>query len=302
MSCPKAGPAGVFMRKKILAVVGLLTMSAAWAEDAAREAASFSDTSTLATLLERIPGTPAPTSWLPDAILYRYDATRFDKDKTMLEVHRVFGQWCKAKSGRIFQPRENNCTFLKNGFGCAVGELQYPGLGSDFERGLKGAAGTSGDTVQVGWPRAAWVISDNALFNIFVNKGANQISIVGGLQRCMADRNKLVSAMAFVSIDGNNDLLFLDERGYDLIAKRGAELSKQAADKKKEEIVQKKLQETARVAALGAGDFVINLKNGLRGMVVEMKPPLAQIQWDKGYGSKSVEWSRLEELSPDKPR
>ena len=290
------------MKKKTLAVVGLLAMSTAWAEDAAREAASFSDASTLATLLERIPGTSAPTSWLPDATLYRYDAARFDQDKTMVEVHRVFGQWCKAKSGRILQPRENNCTFLKNGFGCAVGELQYPGLGSDFERGLKDAAGASGDTVQVGWPRAAWVISDNALFNIFVNKGVNQISIVGGLQRCMADRNKLVSAMAFVSIDGNNDLLFLDERGYDLIAKRGAELSKQAANKKKEEAVQKKLKETARVAELGAGDFVINLKNGLRGTVVEMKPPLAQIQWDKGYGSKSVEWNRLEELSPDKPR
>ncbi|TXI77979.1 MAG: hypothetical protein E6Q42_04040 [Dechloromonas sp.] len=289
------------MKKKFFAVVGLLAMTVVWAEDA-REAASFSETSTLATLLERIPGTLGTVSWLPDVTLHRYDAARFDKDKSMVDVHRLFGQWCKAKSGRIFQPRENNCTFLKNGLGCAVGELQYPGLGSDFERGLKDAAGPAGETVQVGWPRAAWLISENVLFNIFANKGANQVSIVGGLQRCVADRNKLVNAMAFVSIDGNNDLLFFDDHGYAAIAKRGAELSKQVADKKKEEAAQKRAQETASVAALNAGDYVIHLKNGQRGMIVEMKPPLAQIQWDKGYGAKAVEWNRLEELKPEKSR
>lgn len=289
------------MKKKILAIVGLLAITAVWAEGA-QDDASFSEASTLTNLLERIPGTPEPTSWLPDATLYRYDAARFDKDKSMLEVHGLFGQWCKAKSGRIFQPRENNCMFLKNALGCAVGELQYPGLGSDFERGFKDSAGASGDTVQVGWPKATWLISKNMLFNIFANKGANEVSIVGGLQRCMVDRNRLVRAMAFVSIDGNNDLLFLDERGYDAIAKRGAELLKLAADKRKEEAAQKKIQETSSVAALSAGDYVINLKNGLRGMIVEMKPPLAQIQWDQGYGSKSIEWNRLEELRPEKSR
>lgn len=284
------------MKKKVFAVVGLLTITGVWADDT-RETASFSEVSTLASLLERIPGTQVSTAWLPDATLYRYDAARFDKDKSMADVHRLFGQWCKAKSGRIFQPRENNCTFLKNGLGCAVGELQYPGLGSNFERGFKDAAG---DSAQVGWPKASWLISENVLFNIFANKGANQVSIVGGLQRCMADRNKLVSAMAFVSIDGNNDLLFLDEPGYDAIAKRGAELSKQAADKKKEESAQKKAQESARVAALNIGDYVIHQKNGLRGMILEMKPPLGQIQWDKGYGTRSVEWNRLDELRPEK--
>lgn len=290
------------MKKKVLAVVGLLALTIASAQDATRDAASISDASTLTTILEQIPGEPIPISWLADAVVYRYDVARFDKDKSMLDVHRIFDQWCKARSGAIVQPRENNCALLRNGLGCAVGELQYPGLGNDFERGLKDAAGTSGDAVQVGWPRATWVISNNALFNIFVNKGTNQISIVGGLQRCVIDRNKLVSAMAFISINGKNDLLFMDEHGYDAIAKRGAELSKQAADNKKEEVAQKKMHEAARVVALGAGDYVINLKNGLRGMIVEMKPPLAQIQWDKGYGSKSVEWNRLEDLGPDRPR
>lgn len=284
------------MKKKIFIILGLFATTIAWAESA-QNAEAFSETSAITNLLERVPGSPVAIPWLPDATLYRYEAARFDKDKSMVEVHRLFGQWCKAKSGRIFQPRENNCTFLKNSLGCAVGELQYPGLGSDFERGFKDAAG---DSAQVGWPKASWLISENVLFNIFANKGANQVSIVGGLQRCMADRNKLITAMAFVSIDGNNDLLFLNEPGYGAIAKRGAELSKQAADKKKEEAAQKKAQETARVAALNMGDYVIHQKNGLRGMVVEMKPPLVQIQWDKGYGARSVEWNRLDELRPEK--
>lgn len=284
------------MKRKALALAGLLVATGIWAADT-QDAVPFSPESTLSSLLERIPGNPVAIPWLPDATLYRYDAARFDKDKSMADAHRLFGQWCKAKFGRIFQPRENNCTFLKNSLGCAIGELQYPGLGSNFERGFKDAAG---DSAQVGWPKASWLISENVLFNIFANKGANQVSIVGGLQRCMVERNKLLSAMAFVSIDGNNDLLFLDELGYDAIAKRGAELSKQAADKKKEESSLKKAQETARVAALNVGDYVIHLRNGLRGMILEMKPPLAQIQWDKGYGAKSVEWNRLDELRPEK--
>lgn len=284
------------MKRKALALAGLLVATGIWAADT-QDAVPFSPESTLSSLLERIPGNPVAIPWLPDATLYRYDAARFDKDKSMADVHRLFGQWCKAKSGRIFQPRENNCTFLKNSLGCAVGELQYPGLGSNFERGFKD---TAGDSAQVGWPKASWLISENVLFNIFANKGANQVSIVGGLQRCMVERNKLLSAMAFISIDGNHDLLFLDEPGYDAIAKRGAELSKQAADKKKEESAQRKAQETARVAALSTGDYVIHQKNGLRGMILEMKPPLAQIQWDKGYGTRSVEWNRLDELRPEK--
>lgn len=233
--------------------------------------------------------------WLPDTTVHRYDTSRFDKDKSMLSVHKLFGEWCKAKSGKIFQPRENNCAFLKNGFGCAVGELQYPGLNSDFERGLKSTAGASGDSVQVGWPKAAWLVSEKVLFNMFANKGPNEVAVVGGLQRCMVDRNRLVSAMAFVSINGNNDLLFLDERGYDAIAMRGVE-------NRKEETAKKKAQEAARVAALNAGDYVTHVQTGQRGMVVEMKPPLAQIQWDKGSRTKSVEWNRLEDLKPEKAR
>lgn len=287
------------MKKKVLAIVGLLAITAGRAEDI-REAAAFTEATTLATLLERIPGATAPSLWLPEATLHRHDASRFDKDKTMVDIHRLFGQWCKAKSGKILQPRENNCAFLKNGLGCAVGELQYPGLDSEFERGFKDAAAASGDTAQVGWSKASWLLSENALFNIFTNKGANQVSIVGGLQRCMVERNKLLNAMAFVSINGNNDLLFLDERGYEAIIRRGAELSKQAADKKKADAAQKRALETARVAVLNIGDYVIHQKNGLRGMILEMKPPLAQIQWDKGYGTRSVEWNRLDELRPEK--
>lgn len=287
------------MKKKIFVIIGLFATTIAWAAST-QNAEAFSETSAITNLLERIPGSPAAIPWLPDATLYRYDTARFDKDKSMVDVHRLFGQWCKAKSGRIFQPRENNCTFLKNGLGCAIGELQYPGLGSDFERGIKDAAAGSGDTIEVTWPKTSWLISENVLFNIFANKGANQISIVGGLQRCIADRNTLLGAMAFVSINGNNDLLFLDGTGYDALAKRGAELSKQALDKKKDAAAQKKVQDTARVAALNIGDYVIHPKNGWRGMILEMRPPLAQIQWEKGHGSRSVEWNRLDELGLEK--
>lgn len=287
------------MKRKAFALAGLLVATGIWAADA-QDTVPFSPESTLSTLLEQIPGSQVTVPWLPDATLIRYDDKRFDKDKAMPTVRAVFEQWCKAKAGKILQPRDGNCTFLRNGLACAVGELQQPGLGTNFERGMKDAAAGSGNSIEVTWPKASWLISENVFFNIFANKGANQVSIVGGLQRCMVERNRLLRVMAFVSIDGNNDLLFLDEQGYDAIAKRGAELSKQAADKKKEEASQKKAQDTARVAALNIGDYVIHLRNGLRGMILEMKPPLAQIQWDKGYGARSVEWNRFDELRPEK--
>lgn len=288
--------------KKALALSCMLTIATAWAEET-RELPAFTETSSITMLLERIPGAPVSVSWAPDQTFHRYDAARFDKEKSMADVHQLYGEWCKAKSGKIYQPRDNNCTLLRSSLGCAVGELQYPGLNSDFERGLKDAASTSGVPVQIGWEGASWLLSRNVLMNLlFSNKGPNQVAIVGGLQRCMDERRNLISAMAFVSIDGNYDLLFLDERGYDVIARRGAELSKLAADRKKEEAAQKKAQDTARVAALNAGDYVTHLKNGQRGMIVEMKPPLAQIQWDKGYGTKVIEWNRLEELQPVKNR
>ncbi len=290
------------MKKKILALSCLLAVTTAWADDA-QEAPAFSEASTLSALIERIPGASVTIPWLPETIVHRYDSTRFDADKSMVDVHHLYGQWCKAKSGKILQPRDHNCTFLKSSLGCAVGELQYPGLNSDFERGFKDAASASGTRVQTGWEGAAWLLSRNVVMNLLFNsKGPQQAAIVGGLQRCIDERNALVTAMAFVSIDGNHDLLFLDERGYEAIARRGAELSKLAAEKKKEEAAQKKAQDVAKVAALGAGDIVIHLKDRRRGMVVEMKPPLAQIQWDRGYGTKTVEWNRLEELQPEKSR
>lgn len=287
------------MKRQVLAAVGGLIMACAMA-DTPQNAISFSPESSLSTLLTQIPGGPITVSWLPKVRVVRYDESLFDKNKTMPAVRGLYENWCKARLGRILQPREGNCTFLRNGLGCAVGELQQPGLGTDFERGLKDAAVGSGDVAQVLWPTASWLISENALFNIFANKGANQISIVGGLQRCMADRTRLIGAMAFVSINGNNDLLFLDEPELEMISRRGSELSRVAAEKKKDEIAQKKAEDAAKVAALIPGEYVLHLQKGLRGMVVEMKPPLAQIQWDRGYGSKSVEWNRLDELRPER--
>lgn len=287
------------MKQKALAIASLLVVTNACAEDS-QNAKPFSAESTLSSLLEKIPSSPVAVSWLPEATVVRYDDSRFDKEKSMPAVRELYEQWCKAKLGKIYQPREGNCTFLRNGLGCAVGELQQPGLGTDFERGVKDAATGSGDTVQVTWPKASWLVSSNALFNIFLNKGANQISIVGGLQRCMDERDKLITAMAFASINDSNNLIFLDEARYEGLSKRGAELSKAAAEKKKEEAAQKKALVVAKTASLSPGEYVIRIQNGQRGMVIEMKPPLAQIQWDKGYGVKSVEWNRLEELRAEK--
>lgn len=287
------------MKRRALAIASLLAVMNACAEDS-QNAKPFSAESTLSSLLEKIPSCPVVVSWLPEATVVRYDDSQFDKDKTMPAVRELYEQWCKAKFGKIYQPRDGNCTFLRNGLGCAVGELQQPGLGTDFERGVKDAAAGSGDTVQVTWTKASWLVSSNALFNIFLNKGANQISIVGGLQRCMDERNKLISAMAFVSINDGNNLIFLEEAGYEGLSKRGSELSKATAEKKKEDAAQKKALVVAKTASLNPGEFVVRVQNGQRGMVIEMKPPLAQIQWDKGYGVKSVEWSRLDELRPER--
>ena len=287
------------MKGKALALAGLLMATGVFAEEA-QNSTSFSPESTLVTLLERIPASPVAVPWLPNATVVRYDESKFDKDKTMSAVRDVYEQWCKARSGRIYQPREGNCTFLRSGMGCDVGELQQPGLGTDFERAIKDAAAGSGDTVQVIWPKASWLVSKNTFFNIFANKGPNQISIVGGLQRCIHEQGKLLGAMAFVSINGGNDLFFFDEREYEVLSRHGAALSKAAADKKKEEVAQQKALATAKLASLGPGDYVTHVQKGLRGMIVEMKPPLAQIQWDKGYGAKFVEWNNLEELRPEK--
>lgn len=287
------------MKRKVLAIASLVVVINACAEDS-QNAKPFSAESTLSSLLEKIPSSPVVVSWLPEATVVRYDDSQFDKEKSMPAVRELYEQWCKAKLGKIYQPRDGNCTFLRNGLGCAVGELQQPGLGTDFERGVKDAAAGSGDTVQVTWPKASWLVSSNALFNIFLNKDANRISIVGGLQRCMNERNKLIAAMAFVSINDSNNLVFLEEAGYEGLSKRGSELSKAAAEKKKEDAAQKKALVAAKTASLNPGEYVIRVQNGQRGMVIEMKPPLAQIQWDKGYGVKSVEWNRLDEFRPEK--
>ena len=85
-----------------------------------------------------------------------------------------------------------------------------------------------------------------------------------------------------------------------MISRRGIELSRLAAEKKKDEIAQKKAEDAAKVAVLAPGEYVLHIQKGQRGMIIEIKPPLAQIQWDRGYGSKSVEWNRLDELRPEK--
>ena len=265
------------------------------AED--RPTISFPADPPLSALLEKIPGTPVSVPWLAGTQVIRYDDTRLDMEKTMPLVRDSYEQWCKAQSGKIVQPRNNNCALLRKGLGCAVGELQQPGLGTDFERGLKSAAIGSGDKVEVAWPKASWVISNNALFNIFLNQGANQISFVGGLQRCVGDRGALIGAMAFVSINDHNDLLFLEPGEYDTLARRGAELNKALVERQQDEARQRKAQETAKIASLTPGSYVIHAKTGWRGMVIEMKPPLAQIQWDK-FGDKALEWNRLEDLRP----
>ena len=266
-----------------------------------RSAPSFLADPPLSALLEKIPGAPVSVPWLPGAQVIRYDESQLDIEKSMPSTRDAYEQWCKAKAGKIVQPRNNNCALLRKGLGCAVGELQQPGLGTDFERGVKSAATGSGDKVDVAWPKASWVISNNALFNIFLNQGANQISIVGGLQRCVGDRGALIGAMAFVSINGNNDLLFLEAADYDTLVRRGAELNKALAEKQQDEARQKKAQETAKIATLTSGSYVIHSKSGWRGMVIEMKPPLAQIQWDK-FGEKTLEWNRLEDLRQDVSR
>ena len=110
----------------------------------------------------------------------------------------------------------------------------------------------------------------------------------------------MIGAMAFVSINGNNDLLFLDEREFGTISRRGIALSRLAVEKRKDQTAQKKAEDVAKVALLAPGEYVVHIQKGQRGIVVEIKPPLAQVQWDRGYGTKAVEWSRLEELRPEK--
>lgn len=252
------------MKGKALAIASLLVVINACAEES-QNAKPFSAESTLSSMLEKIPSSPVVVSWLPEATVVRYDDSRFDKDKTMPSVRELYEQWCKAKLGKIYQPRNGNCTFLRNGLGCAIGELQQRGLGTDFERGIKDAATGSGDTVQVIWPKASWLVSSNALFNIFLNKGANQISIVGGLQRCMDERNKLLNAMAFVSINDGNNLVFLDEAGYEGLSKRGAELSKAEVEKKKEEAALQKALAVAKTASLRFNGIRVMVPNRLNG-------------------------------------
>lgn len=292
------------MRSKFFFIALIMTMSSVVAEEklGSLNTTPFPPEAPLSSFLERIPAMPIAISWLPDTKAMRYDESKMDLEKTMPAVRKLFDSWCRSRSGRIFQPSEGNCTPLRKGFGCAMGELQHPKLGSDFERALKDASKGSGDTVEVLWPKASWLISNNTLFNTFSNDGVREISIVGGLQRCMIDSKKLLSAMAFLSVNGQNDLLFLDSKSYEALSKKGAELSQVVADKKKEEAALKKSQEIAKLAStLNPGDSVIHIQRGYRGMIIEMRPPLAQVRWDKYYGETSVEWQKLDEIRPAKP-
>ena len=256
---------------------------------------TFQPDSPLSALLESIPGVSVTVAWLPDTQVIRYEESQLDFEKTLPALRERYAQWCKARSGKIVQPRENNCAMLRSGFGCAVGELQQPGLGTNFERGLKNLAAGSGDKVEIGWPKASWVISRKMLFNIFLNQGAKEISIVGGLQRCVAQQDAPIGALAFASINGNNDLLFFEPVAYDRLIQRGSELNRIAAEKRQAAEQQKKDQELAKLAALTPGTVVRHVIGGWRGIIIEMKPPMAQVQWDR-LGTKTLEWNRLEDL------
>ena len=247
----------------------------------------FSPEASLATVVEVMPGNLYQIPWLGEV-----HAKRMEKpieDNTMPSTREVFERWCKAKGANILQPRRNNCVPLNGGYlGCAVGELLRFGE-SDIKVGLRQLAKNNNSAFQSGWRNASWIISNNVVGAILFN--SKEKSIVGELQRCVRSDNSIVAAMIYASIDSSDYLLFLtDERLSEIsgIGKQSKiEMLEKAAEKKR-----------AQLDALKPGDTVI-LKEDIasRGMVIEMPPPLAQIQWKTRFESGiKVEWVRIDEL------
>lgn len=281
------------IKKSLLVVCGLIASGLAFADSMG--GSTSQDNLSISAFQDSLPGRPIFLSWLPGIKVIRMKEESFELSKAMPAIREQYEQWCKSRNGKIFQPRTNNCVSLQSGLGCAVGELQYPGLKTDFELGLISARENSNDGVQVNWPKASWLISKNDFFNLFINKsGTKQFSIVGGLQRCVGEQSTLLNAMAFVSINGNNDLVFLEPNEYESWVGRGKAFKIAKLEKEEAEAKDKRAQEIEAVAALSPGKYVTHIRTGWRGLIIEMRPPLAQIQWDKG--TKSLEWNRLDEL------
>lgn len=250
-------------------------------------------------------GTVSTVPWLPGATVTRFEDADFGTEDTpMAVIRREFEAQCKTSGGKIHQPRQHNCWPMRSTMGCAVGELQINGLGSEFELGLKDAARASGDRVQVMWEGADITVSKKLLYNIFFNKGGREIAIVGGLQRCQDADGKLLKALAFASINGNKDVITMTPEAYANIVARGAQFVKARAEAKQAQTAAKEASEAAAqaswAASLKTGDVVRHAKTRDKGMVIEIKPPLAQIQWDERYGGKRLEWTKTEELIPAK--
>lgn len=283
---------------KTAITIALLSISISALADTTSAVPTFTQQTPISALIEAIPGDTIEIPWLTGVVVRRHAVNI--EDNTMANIRSMFANWCTAQSASILQPREHNCALLPRGYlGCAKGELLW-GSSKDIAVGLAQKAKSNNVAFQIGWPNASSLISDNLLGNILFNK--KEKSIVGELQRCIKNDNQIVAAMIFASIDRNNDLLIMNNEGFSAISTIGKEQNLALAESKRLAEEQKNAARKSALEAMKPGDSVVSKQaTWKKGMVIEMKPPLAQVQWEGQYSNGAItEWVKIVDL--DLPR
>ena len=277
-----------------LTVLLILASFSSFAEDQSTTP-SFEPSAPLDSFMHALPGESTMPEWLPGATLFRMSREQFSKDTSMPRTREIFDKWCQAQNARIVQPQRDNCRPLRKGLGCAVGELEYNGSRSPLELGLKDLAKKQDIALRIGWLDASGVVSNNTLKNFLTRTGFDEISIVGGLQRCVRD-NRLLSAMVFVSIGESMNLLLMPEDTYRNVMGIGAAIQTADGERQRAENDRKQAEFSD---SLKAGDTVRQKVSLLQGMIIEVRIPLVLVQWTSRttYGPKVTEWVKLDELT-----
>jgi len=281
------------MKYAALLVIFTLPTFAANADSSIPEV-QFSQDSPLPAVVESMPGSNVEVPWL-EGVIVRQVSGPVD-DKSMSNSREVFERWCKVKGASIVQPRQHNCAPLSGGYlGCAVGELLRFSR-TDIEAGLVQLAKKNNSSLTAGWQHGSWIISNNLIGTLFFK--SMEKSVVGELQRCVRADGSIVAAMIYASIDKNDDFLFLTDDRFMSISAIGKEWNQEMAERKRLADEQKVAAKKAAIEALKPGDTVVRKRESWkRGMVVEVKSPLVQVQWKDDYSGKtSIEWVKLDDL------
>lgn len=219
-------------------------------------------------------------SWVPGATAHRYDGEI--QTDTMSRVRTRFFEWCLAQGSgqktRILA-KENSCIMAPGGeMHCPLGMWVRPNGSTDIEIGLKASSANAGGKVEFGWPKAPYLVPQSVIGSLLGN--SKERTVIGDIHRCIDASKQDIFAMLFYAVDGVNHLMLIPKASLDIIIAGGT------------------TTRAEEVASLKPGDAISSKADRTRrGMIIEIKGVLAQVQWNDIYGrAKETSWVRMTDI------